>query len=142
MPARLSPSDRKRLEELIQYLNLEEMKVFCQAHDLPIYIHVECAEGKPRRAAPATGTARTWSCAAFSTSPCTGSGPGPHSTPTASSPTAERDSGGFHPAGTQVQLCEADFGTFDAGVSGQPTGIKRALRVLRDGRIEPAVLEF
>lgn len=65
MPARLSPSDRKRLEELIQYLNLEEMKVFCQAHDLPIYIHVECAEGKPRRAAPATGTARTWSCAAL-----------------------------------------------------------------------------
>ena len=46
MPARLSPNDRKRLEELIQYLNLEEMKVFCQAHDLPMYIHLERAEGK------------------------------------------------------------------------------------------------
>ncbi len=38
-----------RLTELMQYLNLEEMRDFCRAHGLPMHIHVEAADGRIRK---------------------------------------------------------------------------------------------
>ena len=46
---RISKPEYKLLEESIWYLNLEEMRTFCQTHDLPMYIHVERADGRLRR---------------------------------------------------------------------------------------------
>jgi len=42
-------SRERRLREDVQYLNLEEMKGFCQTHRLPLYIHVEGKDGRRRR---------------------------------------------------------------------------------------------
>ncbi|MEO6597564.1 MAG: hypothetical protein ABIP94_22705 [Planctomycetota bacterium] len=41
--------EQKRLEQLVQYLNLAEMCTFCQAHELPLYIHVQGRDGSLRR---------------------------------------------------------------------------------------------
>ena len=49
MPSALPRSERERLVRLIQYLNLAEMKAFCQQHELPLYIHVERPDGSLRR---------------------------------------------------------------------------------------------
>lgn len=40
---------RAELEECLWYLNLEEMRAFCQEHRLPLYIHVEKPGGGLRR---------------------------------------------------------------------------------------------
>lgn len=45
----LPRSERERLVRLIQYLNLAEMKAFCQQHELPLHIHVQCPDGSLRR---------------------------------------------------------------------------------------------
>ena len=49
MAHRISPAERTRLVECIQYLNLQEMRSFCGAHDLPLYIHIERSDGSLRR---------------------------------------------------------------------------------------------
>lgn len=49
MAAKLKKRDRQLLEELIQYLNLDEMRTFCRSHGLPQYIHVERPGGELRR---------------------------------------------------------------------------------------------
>ena len=45
----LERAARERLYEDVQYLNLAEMRVFCQAHDLPLYIHIEWPDGSLRK---------------------------------------------------------------------------------------------
>ena len=45
----LTRRQRARLEEAIQYLNLEEMQRFCRAHGLPRTIQVEGPDGRLRR---------------------------------------------------------------------------------------------
>lgn len=42
-------AERELLNELIQYLNLAEMRAFCKEHDLPLYIHAERPDGGLRR---------------------------------------------------------------------------------------------
>lgn len=49
MPRRIPKRERERLEKLIQYLNLEEMRIYCAAHELPLYIHIELPDGRLRR---------------------------------------------------------------------------------------------
>ena len=51
MPPRpkLSKSAAAELRKSIQYLNLEEMRAFCKAHEIPLYIHLETSTGKLRR---------------------------------------------------------------------------------------------
>lgn len=39
-----SKKERARLRDLVQYLNLEEMRTFCRAHDLPMHIHIEVGD--------------------------------------------------------------------------------------------------
>lgn len=39
----------RRLESLVPYLNLAEMREFCRTHDLPLMIHVERPDGTLRR---------------------------------------------------------------------------------------------
>jgi hypothetical protein len=46
---RISKTERAVLDDCIWYLNLEEMRTFCQAHDLPRHIHVERPGGALRR---------------------------------------------------------------------------------------------
>ncbi len=46
---KLSAADRARLFDLAQYLNLAEMKGYCDQHGLPLYIHVERPGRTPRR---------------------------------------------------------------------------------------------
>ncbi len=46
---KLSKSAAAELRKSIQYLNLEEMRVFCKTHELPLYIHLETPTGKLRR---------------------------------------------------------------------------------------------
>ncbi len=48
MTPKLSAADRAILDECIYYLNLEEMREFCRAHDLPLMIHVERPDGRLR----------------------------------------------------------------------------------------------
>ncbi len=45
----ITARERTRVRERIQYLKLEEMRRFCQANGLPIYIHVERPDGSVRR---------------------------------------------------------------------------------------------
>lgn len=45
----MNSEQRRQLSEDAQYLNLGEMKAFCQAHDLPLYIHVERPDGRLSR---------------------------------------------------------------------------------------------
>lgn len=47
--ARISKAERASLEAEAQYLNLEEMRAFCQTHRLALYIHEEKLDGKLRR---------------------------------------------------------------------------------------------
>ncbi len=49
MSPRLSKRDRATLDRCVWYLNLEEMRRFCRAHGLPLYIHLEGQDGKLRR---------------------------------------------------------------------------------------------
>lgn len=42
-------AQRQRLWRDLQYLNLAEMRSFCQRHELPLHIHVELEGGRLRR---------------------------------------------------------------------------------------------
>ena len=42
--SRAAEAERRRLTELVQYLNLEEMKRYCGRHRLALYIHVETGD--------------------------------------------------------------------------------------------------
>ena len=45
----LSKSERAEFEECLWYLNLAEMRAFCAEHQLPMYIHVERADGRLKK---------------------------------------------------------------------------------------------
>lgn len=49
MKPKLSSAEQTRLVELIQYLNLEEMRRFADDHELELYIHVERSDGSLKR---------------------------------------------------------------------------------------------
>ncbi len=48
MAQRSSKQERALLHETVQYLNLEEMRIFCRTHKLPLNIHVEGSDGRLR----------------------------------------------------------------------------------------------
>lgn len=47
--ALISKAERTSLEAEVQYLNLAEMRAFCQTHTLALYIHAERSDGKVRK---------------------------------------------------------------------------------------------
>ncbi len=49
VPPSIVKFERERLVRLIQYLNFAEMRTFCHAHELPLYIHVQRSDGSLRR---------------------------------------------------------------------------------------------